>query len=150
MAEKMMVDYAKPSITRMQSSIFWLVVQAHNFKIKPYVIQILHNNMQFNRLREEDLNAHITNFVEICDTFKTNGFSNDAIRLRLFPFTLKDKAKSWLKSLPGRSIPLVVLPSWAVSYCRSSKHLKRVYMKQGKDGKIFSRNVCIISSIAEY
>ena len=25
-----------------------------------------------------------------------NGVSNDAIRLRLFPFSLKDKAKSWL------------------------------------------------------
>ena len=36
--------------------------------------------------------------------FKQNGVSDDAIRLRLFPFTLKDKAKSWLNSLPSGSI----------------------------------------------
>ena len=30
--------------------------------------------------------------------------SEDAIRLRLFPFSLKDKAKSWLNSLPAGSI----------------------------------------------
>ena len=36
--------------------------------------------------------------MEICDTIKINGVSEDAIRLRLFPFSLKDKAKVWLNS----------------------------------------------------
>ena len=38
--------------------------------------------------------------MEICDTFKHNGVTDDAIRLRLFPFSLRDKAKVWLNSLP--------------------------------------------------
>ena len=42
----------------------------------------------------EDLNAHIISFMEIYDTFKHNGVSNDAIWLRLFPFSLKDKTNS--------------------------------------------------------
>ncbi|KAF7800664.1 uncharacterized protein G2W53_044874 [Senna tora] len=42
--------------------------------------------------------------MEICDTFKHNGVSDDAIRLRLFPFSLRDKAKVWLQSLLERSI----------------------------------------------
>ena len=36
--------------------------------------------------------------------FRANGASDDAIRLRLLPFTLKDKAKVWLNSLPANSI----------------------------------------------
>ena len=56
--------------------------------------------MQFGGLLSDDLNAHITNFLEICDTFKFNGVSLDAIRLKHFPFSLRDKAKSWLNSLP--------------------------------------------------
>jgi len=41
-------------------------------------------------------NNHITSFLEKCDTIKMNRVSNDAIQLRLFPFSLKDKAKSWI------------------------------------------------------
>ena len=44
------------------------------------------------------------NFLEIYDTFKYNGVSDDAIRLRLFPFTLKDRAKALLNSQPPASI----------------------------------------------
>ena len=35
---------------------------------------------------------------------KYNGVSDDAILLRLFPFSLKDKAKHWLYSEPPESI----------------------------------------------
>ena len=44
--------------------------------------------VQFDRLQDEDPNAHIANLLEVCDTFKINGATNDAIRLRLFPFSL--------------------------------------------------------------
>ena len=43
-------------------------------------------------------------FFKICDTFKQNGVSDNAIRLRLFPFSLRDKAKEWLNSLPVGTI----------------------------------------------
>lgn len=42
--------------------------------------------------------------MEVCDTFKFNNVSEDAIRLRLFPFILWDKARGWLHSLPPGSI----------------------------------------------
>ena len=46
----------------------------------------------------------VKDFLEICATCKFQNFTDDSIRLRLFPFSLKDKAKAWLNSLSPRSI----------------------------------------------
>ena len=50
------------------------------------------------------LNVHLGTFLEICDTMKMNGVLEDAIRLRLFPFSLKDRARGWLQSVQSGSI----------------------------------------------
>ena len=44
----------------------------NNFKIKPNIIQMVQQFMQFNGLQDEDPNAHIVNFLEVYDTFKIN------------------------------------------------------------------------------
>ena len=46
-------------------------------------------NNQFSGLSNEDPNSHLEVFLEIVDTVKMNGVSDDAIRLRLFPFCLQ-------------------------------------------------------------
>ncbi|KAJ9128830.1 hypothetical protein P3X46_034434, partial [Hevea brasiliensis] len=48
--------------------------------------------------------VHLAHFLEISDMLKINGVSDDAIQLRLFPFSLKDGAREWLHSLPPGSI----------------------------------------------
>src|SRR5262249_18195786 len=103
-AQKTMMDYAKPSFDGTNSSIVRPTVATNTFEIKPAIIQMIQNTVQFGGLPSEDPNAHITSFLEICDTFKENGVNNDTIRLRLFPFSLRDRAKGWLNTLPSRSI----------------------------------------------
>ena len=49
--------------------------------------------MQFNRLQDEDPNAHIANFLEVYDTFKINGAIDDTITLCLFPFSSRNQVK---------------------------------------------------------
>jgi hypothetical protein len=46
----------------------------------------------------------IDEFIEICSTIRLQNFSDDALRMRLFLFFLKDKAKYWLNSLESNSI----------------------------------------------
>nr|AAX92872.1 Transposable element protein, putative [Oryza sativa Japonica Group] len=43
----------------------------------------------------EDANAHLQQFLEICSTYTIKGISPDAVRLRLFPFSLLGRAKQW-------------------------------------------------------
>jgi len=50
----------------------------------------------------EDSNLHPSVFLEVCDMLKLNGVSSDAIRLRLFPFSLRDKARAWLHNDLGK------------------------------------------------
>ena len=94
-------DYVVPSVNGITSSIRWSTIQMHNFEINPAIIQMIQHSTQFNGLPNDDPNTHITNFLEIRDTFKHNGVLDEAIRLRFFSFSLKDKAKSWLNSLPS-------------------------------------------------
>ena len=100
---KALRDYATPTVMDTISGIRRPPIAANNFEIKPAIIQMVQAN-QFGGLPTEDPNTHIASFLEICDTFKHNGVTDDAIRLRLFPFSLRDKAKSWLHSLPVGSI----------------------------------------------
>ncbi|KAL8105734.1 hypothetical protein AgCh_029503 [Apium graveolens] len=101
---KALMDFSQPKINDIQSSIFRPTIIANTFDIKPGIIQWVQNSIQFGGSPTEDPNMHIRDFIEICDTFKFNGVYEDAVKLRLFPFSLRDKAKSWLHSLPAGSI----------------------------------------------
>ena len=46
----------------------------------------------------------MTNFIEVCDTVKYNGVTDEALKLRLFLLSLSDKAKHWLTSQSTNSI----------------------------------------------
>lgn len=101
---KALRDFAVPRLNDTISGILRPAIQANNFEIKPGTIQMIQTSVQFLGLPNDNPTTHIANFLEICDTFKYNGVSDDAIRLRLFPFSLRDKAKEWLHSLPNGSI----------------------------------------------
>ena len=87
-------DFALPGTQGSQTSIARPTVNANNFEIKPSLIQMVQQS-QFGGNAVEDPNSHLVTFLEICDTIKMNGVSDDAIKLRLFPFSLRDKAKIW-------------------------------------------------------
>lgn len=94
-------DYSMPNINGLQSSIVRPVIAANTFEIKSGTIQKVQNSVQFGGASTDDPNEHLLSFIEICNTFRYNGVTEDAIRLRLFPFSLRDKARSWLHSLPS-------------------------------------------------
>ncbi|RVW67233.1 hypothetical protein CK203_063304 [Vitis vinifera] len=68
--------------------------------IRPHIVPLLPT---FHGMESENPYAHIKEFEDVCNTFQEGGASIDLMRLNLFPFTLKDKAKIWLNSLSNSS-----------------------------------------------
>ena len=95
-------EFALPP-TVVQSAIRRPPIQAYNFELKIVTLQML-QNIKFHGLPSENSNTHLTNFIEVCDTIKYNGLIEEALRLRLFPLSLGDRAQHRLKSQPPDSI----------------------------------------------
>ena len=74
------------------------------------------HNIQFHGLPSENLNAHVTSFIEVCDTVNYNGVTEEALKLSIFPLSVSDQAKHWLTSQPPDSITssndLVQVHTW--------------------------------------
>ncbi|RVW74366.1 hypothetical protein CK203_056834 [Vitis vinifera] len=78
-----------------------IVPPTEQLVIRPHIVPLLPT---FHGMESENPYAHIKEFEDVCNTFREGGASIDLMRLKLFPFTLKDKAKIWLNSLRPRSI----------------------------------------------
>ena len=96
-------EFAQPSDEEPSSSIVNPLIPANNFELKPSLLQLVQQN-QFAGLSTENPNQHLKVFIQLAETFKSNGASPDTIRLRLYPFSLRNRARSWLDSLPANSI----------------------------------------------
>ena len=84
-------DYALPQASGVTSSIVSPAIEANNFELSPALITFVERE-QFSGHPAENPNVHLRRFLAKCDTIKLNGVSTDAIRLRLFPFSLRDRA----------------------------------------------------------
>jgi hypothetical protein len=73
------------------------------YNIKPALLNLVMKE-QFCGASTDDAAAHLNNFVELCEMQKYKDVVGDIIKLKLFPFSLRGKAKDWLLSLPKNSI----------------------------------------------
>ena len=65
-------------------------MQANNFELKLVMFQMLQIVGQFNGLAYEDPHLYLKLFLKISDVFKIVGASQEALGLKLFPFSLRD------------------------------------------------------------
>ncbi|KAJ9543787.1 hypothetical protein OSB04_023494 [Centaurea solstitialis] len=96
-------DYATPGADQFASGI--PRPDANNrFELKPVMFQMLQTMGQFGESTVEDPHAHLKSFLEVADSFHIPGVAEDVVRLRLFPFTLRDRAKAWINSFRPNSL----------------------------------------------
>ncbi|KAJ9558642.1 hypothetical protein OSB04_013256 [Centaurea solstitialis] len=101
-------DYATPGADQFASGIPRPDANNH-FELKPVMFQMLQTMGQFGGSTVEDPHTHLKSFLEVADSFHIPGVAEDAVRQRLFPFTLRDRAKAWINSFRPNS-----LISWKV------------------------------------
>ncbi|KAL0374062.1 UNVERIFIED_CONTAM: hypothetical protein Sradi_3321900 [Sesamum radiatum] len=72
-----------------------------DFKLKTGLIRLLPT---FRGLAGEDPHKHLKEFHVVCSGMRPQGVTEEQVKLRAFPFSLGEKAKDWLYSLPSGSI----------------------------------------------
>jgi len=100
MPKRTLKEYATPSTKEPHAIIVYPAVEDNNFEIKPTLLNLVQQN-QFSRSPAEDPNLHISTFLRLSGTLKAN---QEAVRLHLFPFSLRDRASAWFHSLEVGSI----------------------------------------------
>jgi hypothetical protein len=90
-----------PTAVSTHSCIVLPPTNATHYDLKPHVIQMLPS---FYGLDHENPYSHVKKFRSITATTKFQNFSEESVNLRLFPFSLHDRATEWLDSLAPRSI----------------------------------------------
>ncbi|KAI5313291.1 hypothetical protein L3X38_042465 [Prunus dulcis] len=97
-ANEFMGDLDIPTIPASPSSIL-LPTAARNYELKSSHLNMLPS---FYGLPNEDPLTHIKDIFNVVSSFPLTGVTEEQLRMRVFPYTLKDKAKYWLNSLkPG-------------------------------------------------
>ncbi|XP_010445501.1 PREDICTED: uncharacterized protein LOC104728173 [Camelina sativa] len=95
--------YDAPNVNGHQTGIRAPPVENNHFEIKASLINMVQGS-KFHGLAMEDPLDHLDQFDRFCGTVKINDISEDAFKLRLFPFSLGDKAHIWEKNLPHNTI----------------------------------------------
>src|SRR3954470_8991775 len=73
-----------------------------SYEIKPALLNLVMKD-QFSRARD-DVALHLNNFIDLFDMQKYKEIDGEIVKLKLFPFSLRDEAKIWFQSLPKNSI----------------------------------------------
>ncbi|XP_038874908.1 uncharacterized protein LOC120067411 [Benincasa hispida] len=91
-----MREYASPGLYDFSPTIIYPTPDGTRFEMKSVMLQMLQTAGQFRGARGEDPHAHMKCFLETCNSFVIPGITPEAIRLSLFPYSLRDDAKQWM------------------------------------------------------
>ncbi|XP_050217767.1 uncharacterized protein LOC126668621 [Mercurialis annua] len=135
-----LMEFFQPNVGNTTHGHFAHPVLTPHYEIKTSFIQLLEARCQFYGLPSEDPNAHLANFFEVCSTFKISNMTKDEVWLRLFPFSLRDKAKQWIHALPRAGVN-----TWAdlakafmhkyFSMAKTAKLTRDIMLYQQHDGE---------------
>jgi hypothetical protein len=81
-----------PNAQFIANPITYLEIKADSFEVSPGLLKLIAKD-QFGGSASEDASMHLHDFCEICDMQKFKDVKNDIVKLKLFPLSLREKAK---------------------------------------------------------
>ena len=66
-----------------------------HYHISPALISLVPQGTIFQGMKTKDPAVHVTSFLNLCDTSKPAGLTQDHMRKMLFPFSLRGHALRW-------------------------------------------------------
>lgn len=100
--ERLIGDYGGANAWGCRLTIVEQPMNVTNFQLHPNTINQLEQK-SFIRKVNENANKHLQRFLAI-STLKIYDHTDEAKKLRIFPFTLDEEAEEWFYSLPACSI----------------------------------------------
>ncbi|CAA6657430.1 unnamed protein product [Spirodela intermedia] len=91
-----MKNYYIPDSFQRASNIRVPLAPNVKFRINPRFFQMLPN---FHGLPLEEPHQHLEKFHMVCDLVNLPQVTPEIIKMKLFPYTLRDKASHWLSTL---------------------------------------------------
>ncbi|GKB04026.1 MAK10-like protein, partial [Tanacetum coccineum] len=98
-------DYSKPSHEGYRNTIE-LLIGNNVVHLRSDTIRLVQNGCTFHRLRSEDPNQHLKDFLKLVHLLDLDGENRERTCLRLFQFSLRDQVSNWLERLAAGSITI--------------------------------------------
>nr|GEY23403.1 reverse transcriptase domain-containing protein [Tanacetum cinerariifolium] len=103
MADRTMEELLQAPTEGYGEAIVIPEILAENFEIKKNLLHLVQAN-KFHGRENDNPHTHISNFKRMTATLKYRDVLNDAIKLMLFSYSLKDIARIWYEKEPPNSI----------------------------------------------
>ena len=89
-------DYVRPVLQRPVTRIHASLARNANFRIDSHVMSML---PIFHGKPSEDPYRHVNELSQVCEINHIHNVSADVMKMKLFPATLRDRAKDWFLKL---------------------------------------------------
>lgn len=116
-------SFATPSKNFMHEPVAQPEAAPAEYENKPNLVSMVQHD-QFRGSTSKDADMHLRNFTELCNTRGIRDYDLDALKLHLFPFSLRGKAKEWFLDLPRGNI--IIWRIVAGNFYLSFVHLQRL------------------------
>ncbi|XP_050909161.1 uncharacterized protein LOC127122932 [Lathyrus oleraceus] len=101
--ERLLGDYGGANAQTDRLTIVNQPVNVANFQLHLSTINQLERKHVTGKVNEYE-NKHLQRFLTMSNTLKIDGHTEEAKKLRMFPFTLAEEVEEWFYSLPAGSI----------------------------------------------